>query len=1170
MRNGTRELGITTDGAPIPIVETPTSPIKRLVASKPSALRLIFMSPICPQIRVSTAGSYFRAKPVRSTWDLCPLCRDAKIEVVTGDGTSDAKRANTESSLPFVGRSEELTGLRGATAEDSAVVYVSGAAGIGKTRIVDTLCADGEHEVLRGRAWRGAYHMPYLPWTQVLSAARQYLSSGDLARYRDLAPLISRTSHRARFEESESTQHVLGLALGDYLREVSTRCEGQLLLVLEDLHYADRPSIALAVTIARQRLPMSFIVTCRPTAQARLESRELLELLRAESEVVELPPLSRTAIAEVLSERDVPPDRLSAAERATSGSPLLLEQWLRTDQSESEFDYGNSIALQLVELKPQAQETLKLAALAGETFDLTTIAEAAGFPVVDALDYVEEAKVAGLVGNLDRSLVRYEFHHQSVQEVLEEMQTPSQRARGHARLLQVLLARQGSAGEVDVSVLAAHASEAAIVGDAQLAADLNLQAGQVALDRAAPETALMNFQRAVDIAAAAGLALKVRLNGELGLARAHKISGSELARPALLRVLEACEKDPDSADVGIEAALLLPSNAGALGLGADRDVVVVHWLEWALEAMNSEPSTLRGRLLLELGIQSYARSAAEGEALVVEAAEIAESVDDSALLVQAVCHRHWFRRFPGDASAVLELTDQLESRIRATDTRARLSLAGLRFATLLRLGRFTEALTEVHTLEVELSPLPPVASWSIGRWRATIHYVRGEHHEAEAAALGAFSLVEQTRFGVVAFDYLALVLSAVMHARMEHERIIELTASMVSSPSPLLAIPAKAGGATILAELGRDSEAAELLAQIPRDALSYRDPYELSWLPGAAFVSQAAVALKDSGRSREALENLEAYREEWIVWGSGFMCVGPVALHRGQAALVAGDHSVAEQDLGLARDEIIGSGARLFEPALLCAEADLALVSGDTGSAVQALTQASTLCTEMDFGTAAAMLAARAIEISAPVKAEVEPNLKLRSLRREGSIWTIEFDGETGRVAHLKGMTVLELLLAAPRRQFHALELSAVIDNVTGGIGGEPLGTLREASAPILDDQAYGEYRKRIRELQEEIDESESSQLGTNSEAAHRELDALLDELQRATGIGGKARQTANNSERARVRITKSIRTAVARISEVAPAAGHHLTTSLSTGAFCGYDPGTSGPEWSVVHNRDA
>jgi hypothetical protein len=106
-----------------------------------------------------------------------------------------------------------------------------------------------------------------------------------------------------------------------------------------------------------------------------------------------------------------------------------------------------------------------------------------------------------------------------------------------------------------------------------------------------------------------------------------------------------------------------------------------------------------------------------------------------------------------------------------------------------------------------------------------------------------------------------------------------------------------------------------------------------------------------------------------------------------------------------------------------------------------------------------------------------------------------------------------------------------------------------------LDARAKREYRQRISELQADIDEAEDHNDGERA-AKHRvELDALLDQLRAAVGIGGRDRPQGSGSERARVNAARTIRRAIAAIATELPELGAHLQVSIRTGYRCSYAP---------------
>jgi hypothetical protein len=145
----------------------------------------------------------------------------------------------------------------------------------------------------------------------------------------------------------------------------------------------------------------------------------------------------------------------------------------------------------------------------------------------------------------------------------------------------------------------------------------------------------------------------------------------------------------------------------------------------------------------------------------------------------------------------------------------------------------------------------------------------------------------------------------------------------------------------------------------------------------------------------------------------------------------------------------------------------------------------------------------------------------------------------------LKGFYDISRLLAQPEEPLHCLELS-----------GAPLSS--DAPDQILDERARREYRRRIAELQQELEQAEANHDPARAEPARHELETLIDELARATGLHGRSRKMANPAERARSAVTWRIRSAIKKIRAAHPRLGQHLSNSIRTGNFCVYSPETA------------
>lgn len=106
-------------------------------------------------------------------------------------------------------------------------------------------------------------------------------------------------------------------------------------------------------------------------------------------------------------------------------------------------------------------------------------------------------------------------------------------------------------------------------------------------------------------------------------------------------------------------------------------------------------------------------------------------------------------------------------------------------------------------------------------------------------------------------------------------------------------------------------------------------------------------------------------------------------------------------------------------------------------------------------------------------------------------------------------------------------------------------------------------------ELQGDIDEAEAANDGERATRARLELDALLDELRRAVGLGGRDRPSGSGAERARVNVTRNLKRAIAALAAVSPALGAHLERSVRTGRYCAYEPEPAAAlAWSVGSER--
>jgi hypothetical protein len=175
---------------------------------------------------------------------------------------------------------------------------------------------------------------------------------------------------------------------------------------------------------------------------------------------------------------------------------------------------------------------------------------------------------------------------------------------------------------------------------------------------------------------------------------------------------------------------------------------------------------------------------------------------------------------------------------------------------------------------------------------------------------------------------------------------------------------------------------------------------------------------------------------------------------------------------------------------------------------------------------------------------EVPDSRNRASMRRDGPIWVVASPLGEARVPDSNGLRQLARLLSMPAVEVTAVELA-----------GHANGPIAADIGPGLDATAKRDYRHRLHELQAEVDSADSAHDPVRAERAHIEMEALLRELKRAVGLGGRDRPTGSDAERARINVVRSIRRTIEAIDRQAPLLGAHLREAVRTGRYCIYLP---------------
>ena len=190
---------------------------------------------------------------------------------------------------------------------------------------------------------------------------------------------------------------------------------------------------------------------------------------------------------------------------------------------------------------------------------------------------------------------------------------------------------------------------------------------------------------------------------------------------------------------------------------------------------------------------------------------------------------------------------------------------------------------------------------------------------------------------------------------------------------------------------------------------------------------------------------------------------------------------------------------------------------------------------------------------SAPSAEPVTAELSVARLCRNADRWTFTCGRETFYLRETKGLWYLADLLAHPGVERHVFDLVALTDpaDAEGAAVRRGLGD----AGPALDAKAKEAYRRRLEELREQVDEAQAAERDDEALRLEAEIDALVAELARAVGLGGRDRRLSSGAEKARVNVTRAVRAAIARIEQAHEEAGRVLDRGVRTGIFCSYSP---------------
>lgn len=832
----------------------------------------------------------------------------------------------------FVGRTAPLARLRDrwerACRGDGGLVVVGGEAGVGKSRLAGRLAGEaraGGATVLYGRADEDGV-TPYQPFVEALRHYARY--SPDLASTpqiaaaaRELAGLVPALGgppgtrvdrppgERQRYRLFDAVVAILSHAAG----------ERPLLLVIDDLQWADTPTVLLLRDVARQA-PGSALLVVATYREQELEPSDtlarLLGELRREDVMhrISLPGLENPEIAKLLEEhgasRGDDPELARRLREQTGGNPFFIEELLRAraeapDAPVSVPDGVKDVLGRRLERLPEdATDVLMTAAVLGREFRLDTLHEIAGDLDVEAA--IEAAVGAGLVVEDPDDVGRLAFAHALVRETLYERPGHNRRLRIHR-----VVAESLEEAELDVhpAELAHHYFLAREVGGAPKALAYSLRAAEVAGEAHAPEDAAAHYTRALTaLALARPDDREARADVLLALGAARWQASQPGPRMAFEEAA-VLARELGSAERLARAALGAGGRFYAPGV-PDRPYVAL--LEEALATIEPADSLLRSRLLSRLAEQLVSLEPSGRPAEVArEALAMARRIGEPGALASALMSRH----------AALLAVEHAEERRRLAEEA--LALAGeLDDEELAALGRHwliydlveLGELPEARRRHAELETLAgrlrqPLYRHSALAWRCVWAGLAGRFEAAERLARESVRLAESAGDPDAREHYTSQLLTL----RRAQGRTPELIEDMEGF--------ATAGGVVGRSWLAALAPAYVEAGEPDRAAVAYREaledgpaamPRTMAWLPTVASLAEASASLRDAAGAEALYAALEPYADRLIQ--SGFAgCGGSVHRLLGRLAATLGRREAAAEHFEAALERHVA----LEAPALI-------------------------------------------------------------------------------------------------------------------------------------------------------------------------------------------------------------------------------------------------------------
>ena len=825
---------------------------------------------------------------------------------------------------PIVGRARELDVFRAAfermLAGRSQLVLISGEPGIGKTRCAEALAEMAEDKgalVLWGRCHEEAGAPPYWPWVQIL---RAYIDATSLDEVRldmgpaarDIAALVPELLDSSR-EMQETPSAITDSSPArfrtfDAIRQFFNRATQQvpITLVLDNLHWADAPSLALLEFLSQEllRSRLLIVATYRDAAVTRKSPlQSSLGALRRDSGVerVHLARLSQTALGEVaerLCDVSLSESAVKMIYEQTEGNPLFAIELIKVLIDESAgaeisamptripAGVHETIGRRLIRLSERCNHLLCVAAVYGRRFTVREMAAALEEDVQGVLMDLEPAIQAGIVQASSGAPGGCEFTHALIRDTIYEDLPTVDRLRLHGRAGDALVSVHAAHLEGALTRIAHHYHQSSPLGTTEKAVAYAFLAAESAVRMYAYEDALLHYDRVIETMESGGMTHDERLT------RAYILRGSALmqlgqVQESIEALLEAVNQSRvlGNAELLVDVLMLL-----AMSSRHAEQRHFVPLLERTLKLLPASDSAARAKALATLAFaQRTLADQSRTEPLVDEALSVASRSCNAT--ARCACYQLTMMALRGNP-------ENLQRRLQI----------GKEHVAVARSTGNTDLLAEAYHWQAlnyfeagQLDELEPLLDhyarlsaariglhqYQVGAHRVTLALLRGDWVDLETRIEGLLELGTKTRREDADGVYGAQMFALNRDLGRVHALAPQIKEFAASATKRMW----EPGLMLICAEVDLLAEAQAIFDRlVDRDCSGIRrDDMYVTCL---VFCAQTCCVLGDAAEAQSLYQLLQAYRGQTVNHPTA-VCFGSAELYLAMLAATAGRPELA-------------------------------------------------------------------------------------------------------------------------------------------------------------------------------------------------------------------------------------------------------------------------------------